>query len=194
MEGYSRLYQKALRFAALAHQSQVRKGSDTPYPYITHPVHVSRILCRHGFDTEIAAAALLHDIVEDQEITIDQVARLFGNSIAAIVEELTERKRDTAGRSRPWELRKQEALAQLDEMSLAALAIKAADALHNVQSLLLDIQLEGDVVWQRFSRGPQATIGYYRSLYDGISARIGESPLTEELANALDELAACTCT
>src|SRR5262245_5252668 len=60
---YSDRLEHALRFAAEAHQGQVRKK--TTIPYITHPFHVALILERHGFDEDTLVTALLHDVVED---------------------------------------------------------------------------------------------------------------------------------
>ncbi|MGD1992956.1 MAG: HD domain-containing protein, partial [Anaerolineae bacterium] len=116
--GYSDLYEEALRLAARAHQDQVRKTGSVPY--ITHPVHVSMILAQYGFSEEVMAAALLHDVVEDQDVTLTEIEDQFGAHVAEIVDVLTEQKLDEQGSRRPWEIRKQEAVAHMRRASQEA--------------------------------------------------------------------------
>jgi (p)ppGpp synthase/HD superfamily hydrolase len=78
------MIQKAIVVAALAHEGQVRKG--TSIPYITHPYTVGMMLARSGCSDEVVAAGILHDTVEDTELTLEYIAREFGEKIAAIVE------------------------------------------------------------------------------------------------------------
>ena len=190
---YDDLYEEALRLAARAHQRQVRKGTDLPY--ITHPMHVSAILLRHGFSTELAIAGLLHDVVEDQDVPLADIESRFGARVAEIVAALSERKTKasgeggTPGELRPWQVRKEEAVEQIRHASPSAAAVKAADTLHNVRSIAFDLRREGDAVWQRFTRGPAAMLGYYAQVVRVIRETLGDHPLVVELAQAVEELA-----
>lgn len=185
--GYSERYEDALRLAASAHRDQPRKG--TGIPYITHPVHVSLILMRHGFSTDVAIAGLLHDIVEDQGYDLARIEEQFGPHVAEIVGALSERKTDAQGNKRPWETRKQEGLKHLRRASLEAVAVKAADTLHNARCIALDVRREGPQVWQRFSRDPATSLGYFRQVVQVAWERMGCHPLVDELADAVDDVA-----
>jgi len=185
--GYYERYEMALRLAATAHRRQKRKGTDLPY--VTHPVHVSVILLRHGFPTDVAIAGLLHDVVEDQGYALAEIEEGFGPRVAEIVAALSERKRDARGIKRPWEVRKREGLEHMRQASTEAAAVKVADTLHNVRSIILDARREGPQVWERFNRGPDAMLDHYRQILQIARERLGDHPLVEELAEALDDLA-----
>jgi len=184
--GYDELYEEALRLAARAHRSQVRKGTDLPY--IAHPVHVSAILQRYSFPRETVIAALLHDVVEDQDVSVAEIESQFGAVIAEIVDALSERRNDTEGGVRPWYVRKAEAVEKIRQASANAAAVKAADVLHNAQSILYDLRHEGPSVWQRFTRGPEQMLGYYGRVAALVSVRLGDHPLVRELLAALAEI------
>ena len=84
----SRLVEKALQFATAAHEGQVRKY--TGEPYIIHPVEVMEIVKTVSNDTAMHAAALLHDVVEDTDVTIEDIIREFGDDVAQLVDDLTD--------------------------------------------------------------------------------------------------------
>ncbi len=184
---YSELYEQALRLAAILHRSQNRKGSNLPY--ITHPVHVSVILLRHGFSTEVAVAGLLHDIVEDQGYELAQIEAKFGVQVAEIVAALSERKEDARGAKRPWEVRKQESLEHMRQASLEAVAVKVTDTLHNVHCFALDLRREGPKLWEHFCRGPEQQLDYYSKVLQIARERLKNHPLVDELADAIENLA-----
>jgi guanosine-3',5'-bis(diphosphate) 3'-pyrophosphohydrolase len=121
---------EALQFAAAAHErmKQKRKGSDLPY--IVHPVEVMTILRRHGErDEPTLAAALLHDVVEDCRVPIDEIRARFGERVASIVEAVT----------KPHDLPKPEQKRVARELLLAgppaARVVKMADRLSNLLDL-----------------------------------------------------------
>tara|TARA_Y100000114_G_scaffold51739_2_gene47221 strand:- start:5111 stop:5614 length:504 start_codon:yes stop_codon:yes gene_type:complete len=82
---------KALKFATEAHQGQVRKY--THEPYIVHPVEVSSLVKRHGGSEVQQVAALLHDVVEDTDVTLDQISIKFGTQVADLVYWLTDQSK-----------------------------------------------------------------------------------------------------
>jgi (p)ppGpp synthase/HD superfamily hydrolase len=183
---YSERYERALALAARAHREQTRKASDVPY--VVHPVHVSVILIRHGFDEDVAIAALLHDVVEDQDVPLADIEAAFGVRVAGIVAALTEQKR-AGGMPRPWETRKEEALAHLRSAGPEVAAVKAADVIHSVRGLAAALRIDGPEVWRSFSRGPALTLQFYRTAAAIIDAKLPGHPLAAEAAAAVDELA-----
>lgn len=68
------------------------------------------------------------------------------------------------------------------------LTLKAADTLHNIRSILEDLRLKGDAVWERFRAGREEQVWYYTSVAQGIAERLGEEGLAGELAGAAEEL------
>src|ERR1043165_5018773 len=102
-----------IEVAAKAHSGQFRKGTDIPY--IAHPYAVGMILARAGCAEEMIAAGILHDTVEDTDLTLEYIKETFGERVAAIVEGCSEpdksatweeRKRHTIEylRTAPWEV------------------------------------------------------------------------------------------
>src|SRR5256714_7008198 len=78
--------ERAFEVAKKAHQDQVRRSGD---PYISHPLSVARILASLGLDDVTIAAALLHDAVEDTDVTLADISNDFGPDVAAIVDGVT---------------------------------------------------------------------------------------------------------
>jgi (p)ppGpp synthase/HD superfamily hydrolase len=185
VSAYSSKYDDAVVFAARAHRKQCRKGTDIPY--VTHPFHVSVLLIRHGFDEDLAVAALLHDVVEDCAVSIAEVEAEFGPRVALLVDAVTEKKGED-GAMRSWEDRKKGALARLRESGADVGALKAADALHNVRAIAADIERDGTKVWGRFKRGPGPSIRYYREILSIARTVLPNHSLPEELAEAIDAL------
>jgi GTP pyrophosphokinase len=123
------LFEKALIFAVNAHKGQKRKNGGIPY--ITHPMAVLLILIEFKETKNLyllAIAALLHDVVEDCNVSLKTIARLFGYKVAAIIEELTN--------DEEYKGTKAEYLsAKMLTMSSYALVIKLCDRLHNIRTL-----------------------------------------------------------
>jgi (p)ppGpp synthase/HD superfamily hydrolase len=186
MQAYSPRYDAALSLAALAHRGQTRKGSDVPY--VVHPVHVSVMLIRHGFGEDVTIAGLLHDVVEDQDVPLNEIEAQFGPAVAEMVDALSERKQ-AGGARRPWEVRKQEALEQLRRASDDAVAVKAADTTHNSRALAADLREKGPVMWDFLTKGPDQTLWYYGRVAELVARRLGDHPLAREVDAAVADLA-----
>jgi len=183
---YSRAIDEALAFAAAAHRTQTRKGSDVPY--IMHPVHVAMILLRHGFDEEVVMAGLLHDVVEDCDVELDEIRARFGPRVAMLVDAVTERKQTETNERRPWRERKLEQLARLRHANRDEAALKAADALHNCQTTLADLERQGEAAWARFNAGPDEQRWYYGALAAMVRETLERHPLSLELERAVAKL------
>lgn len=185
MRGFSARYDAALCLAARAHRTQKRKGRDVPY--IVHPVQVATILLRYGFAEDVVIAGLLHDVVEDQDVSLDTIGAEFGPAVAEMVAALSERKRE-GGKPRPWEERKKEALAHLRQASAGAMAVKAADVLHNAHSLRAHLQRDSAAAWEHYSRGSDQTLWYYRAVLEIVQNELDGHPLLDEVREAVSDL------
>lgn len=151
----------AIEIATKAHKNQMRKGMDVPY--ITHPFSVGMLLVRSGCSDEVIAAGILHDVVEDTPLTLDDVRQDFGDHIASIVEGCSE-----PDRSLSWEDRKQHTIEFLKTASSEVRLVACADKLHNVRSMALAYKEIGDALWDRFKRGEKAQAWYYRGLVESL--------------------------
>jgi guanosine-3',5'-bis(diphosphate) 3'-pyrophosphohydrolase len=156
-------FERALRLASFGHRDQVRKGSGIPY--IEHPLGVAMILDRAGFDEEVVIAGLLHDLVEDTDVTLVQVREGFGDRVAEIVAHCSEEKLDDGGRKRPWIDRKRDHLEAVLGAPESVKAVVLADKLHNLLSIQLDL-LEGRNVWESFNAGKDRVLWYHGAMLE----------------------------
>jgi (p)ppGpp synthase/HD superfamily hydrolase len=141
----SELIGKALEMAEKAHAGQTRSGSGG-MAYIHHPVAVAELLAEHGFGEETVAAALLHDVVEDSEASIDDIAAHFGQPVARLVAALTEDES-----IEPYKERKDEHRRQVEAAGGDALAVYAADKLSNIRVLRRALASEGESAGEEFA-------------------------------------------
>lgn len=127
------MIKKALRFSISAHEGMRRKGGD---PYVYHPLEVARICISDiGLGPTSVAAALLHDVVEDTEYTINDIKSLFGDRVALIVDGLTKIKELLDNdESRQKAINQQKIIFTLAS-DVRVILIKLADRLHNMRTL-----------------------------------------------------------
>jgi (p)ppGpp synthase/HD superfamily hydrolase len=117
----------ALAIAAEAHAGQVRANGS---PYLSHPLRVCDLLAEAGAGERMLAAALLHDAVEDSDLTVESVRARFGGVVAGLVAALTED--DSIG---DWVARKDALRAHVAMAGARAAAIYAADKLANLREI-----------------------------------------------------------
>lgn len=125
--------EKAKIFSIAAHDAvgQVRKY--TGEPYHTHPAEVAKIVFNHGGNNDQIAAAYLHDTVEDTYVTVDTIRKHFGDTIANLVDWLTDQSKPEDG-SRAT--RKAIDRQHTADAPKEAQFIKCADLIHNTQSIV----------------------------------------------------------
>jgi (p)ppGpp synthase/HD superfamily hydrolase len=148
---------RAIEFAAAAHAGQYRKGTEVPY--IVHPLNAARLLLMAGCPEHVAAAAVLHDVIEDTAYGFDDIERQFGQRIAQLVANASEPDRLAS-----WEERKRHTIEFLSGADEETLLVAVADKLDNIRSIREDLTLRGNVAWTRFRRGREQQMWYYRSL------------------------------
>jgi len=121
---------KAYVLAESSHRGQMRKSGE---PYITHPLAVTLILAELGAETTTLTASLLHDTVEDTEVTLDQVGEEFGEEVRYLVDGVTKlEKVDYGAAAEPETFRKMLVATGND---VRVMSIKLADRLHNMRTL-----------------------------------------------------------
>ena len=158
------LVSEAIAFAVKAHDGMRRKKSSAPY--ILHPMEAAVIVGSMTDDQNLIAAAVLHDVVEDAGITIEEIEKRFGKRVRELVQSETEDKRDHLPPAETWRIRKAESLAVLKSTEdLGVLMVWLGDKLANMRSIYRDWKLEGDAIWQRFNQKDVAEQAwYYRSI------------------------------
>ncbi|WP_210204403.1 HD domain-containing protein [Devosia submarina] len=163
----SEVEQRALAFASEAHGSIDQRRKYTGEPYIVHPVAVAEIVRSVPHTDAMIAAALLHDVVEDTPVTIEDIRAEFGKDIAELVDWLTDVSRPGDGNRRK---RKHLDLLHTAKAPAAAKTIKLADLIDNTRTIsahdpsfwpvyrremedLLKVLIEGDAsLWQKAAR------------------------------------------
>ena len=123
---------RAYKLADDMHKDQIRKSGE---PYIIHPIAVAKILAELGMDDETLAAGLLHDVVEDTDVSVDDLTKEFGSDIALLVDGVTKLGNIV------YESKEKRQAETLRKMFLAmskdirVLIIKLADRLHNLRTI-----------------------------------------------------------
>lgn len=179
------LVDKAIGFAARAHEGQRRKIGKLPY--IAHPVGVAMILQQMGCDETIVAAGLLHDTVEDTHVTLDDIRRDFGDEVADIVAGCTEPPKKGA----KWGARKHYMIDSLREAPLAVKLVTAADKYHNLVHTLNSKREMGKSIWKKFGGDKEQQAWYFRAALESVRANVPDQeryPIFDRLAAVIDEL------
>ena len=186
---YTDRFVKALRVAAIVHGDQVRKS--TPVPYVSHPLGVCSIAQGYGADEEEAIAALLHDALEDVTPTAAAIStvRWFGDRVYRIVEECTDGMPGPDGHKKPTAERRAAYLPRLATADRSALLVSASDKLHNARSIVADLRVVGDKVWERFNLGKEDQLAWYDGLVRTYRANPAHhAELVDELARVVQEM------
>lgn len=173
------LLDEAVVFATRAHSGQVRKGTNTPY--ILHPLEAAVIVASMTDDPEIIAAAVLHDTLEDANVSLAEITSKFGPRVADLVKSETENKRDDQPASETWLVRKQETIDALKvEKDIAIKMLALADKLSNIRAMYRDHRAIGNQLWERFNqKDPKMHAWYYRAIAEA-TIELNQYPAWQE--------------
>lgn len=173
------LYEKALKIAAEAHAGQVRKHDGSPY--IVHPTIVARILEAYGFDEEVVAAGLVHDVLEDSETSEDNLRAVLGDRVVDAVVAVSEDK------TLPWEERKAAYAQAVAASSEDTRAVSLADKIHNAQNLTEHYGVVGPKIWENFNRGKEKKIWFERLVLSSLRD-VWQHPLLDVYEELLEKM------
>lgn len=180
-------FSEAVRWAAMLHADEVRKG--TRIAYVSHLLAVASLVLEDGGTEEEAIAAMLHDAIEDRGTPAAEIRARFGQPIADIVVACSEPPgidRNAA----TWRERKERYLVHLEAgVSESALRVTAADKLHNARSILSDLRDHGPAMWDKFNAPAADQRWYYTELVRVLSAA-HDGPTVRELRRVVDDLVA----
>ena len=158
------LVSEAIAFAVKAHDGMRRKKNNSPY--ILHPMEAAVNVGTMTDDQNLIAAAALHDVVEDANITIEEIEIRFGKRVRELVSSETEDKRADLPPESTWRIRKEESLAVLKNTDdTGVLMVWLGDKLANMRAIYRDFKVEGEAMWQRFNqKNVDQQAWYYRSI------------------------------
>lgn len=161
------LLDRAIVFAVRAHAGTERRSKG--FPYIVHPLEAVGIVATMTSDQELLAAAALHDVVEDTDITLEQIRDEFGERIAALVAAETDELYPEVHDVESWRKRKQAAIDRLASASLDAKMVALGDKLSNMRAIARDYAVQGDELWNRFrSKDRKDHEWHYRGLAESL--------------------------
>ena len=123
---------KAYAYANRKHEGQKRKSGE---PYIIHPLAVAEIVAEIGLDTDAIAAALLHDCLEDTDASFEEISRMFGTTVADLVEGVTKLTRVQYSTMEEQQMENLRKMFMAMSKDIRVILIKIADRLHNTRTL-----------------------------------------------------------
>lgn len=150
-----------------ASQLAATKFAGMVYPYekeqlhISHEYIVAHLLQAYGFDDDVVIAGILHDIVEDTDVTVDQLREQFGERVAGIVSEVT------FDQAIPWKERSFVMAERLAKASSDAKAVKTADTVHHLQLCLEEMKGLNNGTYMK-DNGVDESLAKYTRMVDAI--------------------------
>lgn len=158
---------RAIIFAVKAHTGTERRGKG--YPYIVHPMEAVEIVATMTKDQELLAAAILHDTVEDTNVTVDQIRDEFGDRVADLVASESDEMPAGVSEEDSWHARKQAAIDRLSHASREAKIVAMGDKLSNMRAIARDYAEQGDKLWNLFHvKDRKSHEWHYRGLADAL--------------------------
>lgn len=158
------LVSEAIVFSVTAHDGMRRRKSNAPY--VLHPMEVGAIVGTMTDSQEVIAAGVLHDVVEDAGIRIEEIGEKFGERVMELVAYETEDKREELPPEQTWRIRKEESLEKLRTTDdIDVLILWMGDKLSNIRAIYRNFLIEGNSVWDKFHQSDASVQAwYYRSI------------------------------
>lgn len=167
------LLDRAIIFAVNAHHNTERRGKG--FPYIVHPMEAVEIVATITPDQELLAAAALHDVIEDTDVTVDQLRAEFGDRIADLVHAESDQVNgelfNGENEEETWHVRKQAAIDRLAAAPYEAKIVAMGDKLSNMRAIARDYKIKGDALWSIFHVKDKASHEWH---YRGLAASLSE--------------------
>jgi myo-inositol-1(or 4)-monophosphatase len=182
----TRILDRAVVFAVRAHAGTERRGKG--FPYIVHPLEAVGIVATMTSDQELLSAAVLHDTVEDTDITLEQIRAEFGNRIASLVASETDMPVGEMNLEKNWRIRKQAAIDRLASASRDAKIVALGDKLSNMRAIARDYSIQGDALWNLFRvKERKDHEWHYRGLVSALS-ELNDTFAYKEFSQLVDEV------
>ncbi len=179
------LFDKAAQFAINAHHGTERRGKGSPY--VIHVMEAAEIVSTITNDQELLAAAMLHDVVEDCGVSVDEIKAEFGERIAELVAGESDLVVPGLSEEESWVMRKQHAIDRLAKQSRDGKIVAIGDKLSNMRAIARDFDEQGDELWKIFhAPKPELHEWHYRGLAGALSELEGTAAY-KELCELIDK-------
>lgn len=174
---------KAIKFAVDAHANTERRGKG--FPYVIHTLEAMEVVATLTNDPELLAAAVLHDTIEDTDVTIEQIRAEFGDRVASIVDVESDKFPEGISEEDSWRYRKQAAIDRLAKASRDSKIVAMGDKLSNMRAISRDYRQQGDKLWSIFHApgGKADHEWHYRGLIASLSELAGTDAYQEMSAH-----------
>ena len=149
---------RAIELASACHENQYRKNPGGKIPFVAHVVSVGMMLAHHGYAEEVVIAGILHDSVEDTEMTLEGVEEEFGERVAGLVWDVSEQDKSLS-----WSEGKAHYVDQLSQASDEAKAISCCGVTHNMKSILGSLE-DGHDIWTKLKQGREEQLQQFGRL------------------------------
>ena len=180
------LLDRAIIFAVKAHHNTERRGKG--FPYIVHPMEAVEIVATITPDQELLAAAVLHDTIEDTDVTVEDIRREFGYRIAELVHAESDQFTEGVSEEDSWHDRKQAAIDRLRLAPHDAKIVAMGDKLSNMRAIARDYATKGDELWNIFHVKNKADHEWhYRGLADSLK-ELSDTFAYKEFVALIDEV------
>lgn len=163
------LFDKAVKFAIKAHKNTERKGHKTPYAL--HVFEASSICQTITCDEEVLCAAILHDIVEDTKYTLKDIEKRFGQRVAKLVDNETDKEVSGKTKAESWKERKTYSLEKLKKSDKDSKIVAIGDKLSNIRAIYRDYMEKGEKLWELFHVKDKSEHAWY---YNGLKESLKE--------------------
>ena len=185
---------RAFSFAYKVHKGKYRKGSKIPY--IVHPLDVASVLMKNEASEEVVVAGLLHDVVEDAGVELQQVEKLFGKEVKKLVKGASEpeeyrREMSSAERRRTWKARKSNTVNKIKDAVYDLKLLSCADKLSNIRDMINDYNEIGDNLWNKLNATKEQQSWYYNSMLEAYTTSPNSLvglPLYNQFKEAVQQL------
>ena len=178
-------FDKAALFAINAHANTERRGKG--FPYIIHPMEAAEIVATITNDQEILAAAMLHDVIEDCDVSIEEIKKEFGDRVAALVASESDKQFPGLSEEESWKARKQFAIDRLKELPRDGKIVALGDKLSNMRAIARDYKVQGEKLWDMFhAPDPSLHKWHYEGLTDALS-ELSDTEAFKEFSWLIDE-------
>ena len=174
------MLEEAIIYATIMHQGKKRKLQGKAF--ILHPMEVAQILSTMTEDEEIITAGILHDIVEDTDGTLAEIANRFGERVAFLVSSESENEYPGEDPAASWKRRKENSLLVLkNSTDTGVKMLWLADKLANIRSLAGEYSEKGEVIWSHLNQSdPAMQCWYYRSIAEIVELTLNKTGAFKE--------------
>ncbi len=139
---------KAIVYATKHHSGVKRKGKEIPY--IVHPMEVMGIIASITDDPDVIAAGALHDLIEDTDVTYDDIEKEFNKKVADIVAAESKNMLPGYHEGMTWKEERELAFTELKKQTVDVKIVALADKLSNIKAIYIDKTKIGDKIWELF--------------------------------------------